>query len=146
MTVKTDYKSMAIFERPIEIDPKIGGKIYGMMFSPEQEQHYERRFGENGRISSYITFLLGVEKFLKGGGIIEDDFKTWRMTNDMCLTGYIAIAHLFRHLFKDEVKFNVLELDEPIQYEEGEVDDVEPRCIISQTLIDRYTKKCAEKQ
>ncbi len=127
---------LVIFDRPIQIEEKT---IYGIVYDKKAEQ----RNAENGNdISDYVSYLVGVENFLKHGGIISNDGNIWFHPNGIHELLYNhPLQRLLEVLMRDIVKIQVIEYDQPIEWNEDEVDDDSNPCfILNPALIDRYTK------
>ena len=128
--MKDFYNGIAVLERPISIDDE---KIYGLLF------HTDRKQNEDD-LSDYISYLVGVEQFLKNGGTISSDGDLWNLPDEsasyQCRNG---LNRLVAHLMKGVVGFQRLEVGAGIEYEECEVDDKDSVLVVSPTLIERYT-------
>lgn len=132
---KQNRTRMVIFSRPIQINENT---IYGMAYIKETEQ----RNRENGHdIEDYVAYLVGCELFLKGLGKISDDGRLWTYPDGIHEVLYNnSLQRLLGILLRDMVKIEVLEFDNPIEWNEGELDD-ESGLILDAALIDRYTKE-----
>ena len=138
---KNNMTGLVIFERPIQI---ANNSIYGIVYNKRTEQ----RNTENGNnLADYVSYLVGCEKFLKNGGTISDDGKLWSYPDGvhelMCNHSLFRLLEL---LMRDIVKIKTIEFDQPIEWNEGEVDeDGSPCLILDRALIERYTNEQAEK-
>ena len=138
---KNDMTGLVIFERPIQIAEK---NIYGIIYDTKAEQINT----ENGNdLSDFVSYLVGCERFLKNGGSISKDGKIWSYPDGvhelMCNHSLFRLLDL---LMRDIVKIKTIEFEQPIEWNEGEVDeDGSPCLILDSALIERYTIGQAEK-
>lgn len=138
---KHNMTGMAIFGRPIQIE---NNTIYGIVYDKKVEQ----RNKENGNdLSDYVSYMVGCERFLKNGGTISDDGRLWSYPDGVHeLLCNRSLYRLLEMLMRDIVRIKVLEFEQPIEWNEGEVDDESSPCFIIDTaLIERYTKLQVEK-
>lgn len=85
--------------------------IYGVLYNTSEDIT---------GIHDYMDYLVAVEQFEKNGG---------------------SISEITKHLIKGKVSVQTLEYDDYIEVLDGEIDDDDPRIILSETLIDRYVSR-----
>lgn len=127
---ENNYNGLAVLSVPITIGKK---KIYGVLYNSKTDSE---------TLSQYIDFLAGTEIFIWNGGTVSDDARVWNLPDDV--HSFLANQSLIRivsHLMKGVVQFKKIELDEPIEWKDNEVDFEENRLVISRDLIDRYENK-----
>ena len=138
---KNDMTGLVIFERPIQI---ANNSIYGIIYDKKTEQINTENVNY---LSDFVSYLVGCERFLKNGGLISKDGKIWYYPDGvhelMCNHSLFRLLDL---LMRDIVKIKTIEFDQPIEWNEGEVDeDGSPCLILDRALIERYTNEQAEK-
>ncbi len=138
---KRIYTGMVVFERPIQIEDNT---IYGIIYNKETEQR-NRKNGND--LADYVSYMVGVECFLKNGGSISDDGYTWTYPDGMHEVLYNhSLQRLLLLLMRDIVKIEIVEFDKPIEWNDGEIDnDIQPCFIIDTALIERYKTKEVDK-
>ena len=130
------FDALAVLDKPLEIE---GRHVYGVLYNIEQEKRF-KTCGK-GMIDEYIWFCKGVEQWQKNGGHIKDECCVWTLgDNKPKFTCDVALQYVVIQLMKGLVSISKYEFDHPLEWDESEVDDSEPRIVISQALIDRYTK------
>lgn len=127
---------IAVFDRPIMID---NSEIYGILYDKVDE---ETREEYNKNMSEYIAYMVGVETFTKNGGTVSKGVWTYPDGISSLSCNY-ALEHLLDTLFGGVVGFHIIEPEEAISWNDGEVDTEErgPCFILKHELIDRYTNK-----
>lgn len=135
---KNLMNGILVFDRSIKINDNT---IYGLVYNAEFKKSNTEDWNN---LSTYVAYLVGTEYFLKNGGSISDDGYLWTMPDKihtiMCNTSLHRILDV---LMKGVVDYKTFEFDDPIVWEEGEVDDdgETAHFIISPELINRYIKK-----
>ena len=135
-TSNTIYDALAVLSRPIKIDSE---QIYGLLYNIEEENQLNKLTACG--LEPYINFLVAIERWEKNGGCVTDNCESWNIPDwpntIKCDTPFQRVVC---HLMDGEVKIIRHEFDHPLEWDESEVDNLEPRLVISQSLIDRYTK------
>lgn len=134
MMDKQNFNAIAILDEPIELD----GTVYAFMYDKEFEKQYDGRPFKS--MSDYIAYHKGLSVWLAkmGPDSVSDDLDTFDYGNGVCLSGAKRFMyHVLTALFRGEAKYEVYEFDAPIHYELSEVDNEEPRAVVSRTLVDR---------
>ena len=127
-----NYNGMVVFDRAIHIN---GVDTLGILFNIEEERIH-RATEEDW--TGYIAYMVGVEQFIKNGGVISKDMTRWTMSDGFhSIHDNGGLLLIVSALMKGLVGFRRYEFDRPIAWQEGEIEDSE--FIIGQTLIDRYT-------
>lgn len=132
---KTAKNAVVSFERPIDVGE---GIIYGILIHAKNGQISPDTMED---ITDFIGYLVGVETFLKNGGNISAGV-VWTLPDKLHSFAY---NHLFERvlitLMKNQVGFQTMVVDTPIDYYEDEVDEEpgDPCFIIKMELIDRLT-------
>ena len=135
-TPNKNFDALAVLEKPLEIE---GRHVYGVLYNTEDDKRF-KTCGK-GMIDEYIYFCKGIEQWLKNGGHITDECMVWEMGNhNPKFTCDAALQYIVIQLMKGLVSISKYEFDHPLEWDENEVDDTVSRLVISQTLIDRYTK------
>ena len=128
-----NYNGMVVFDRAIHIN---GVDVLGILFNVEDERIH-RATEENW--TDYISYMVGVEQFIKNGGVISNDMTRWTMSDGFhSIHDNGGLLLIVSALMKGLVGFRRYEFDRPIEWQEGEIEDSE--FVVGQTLIDRYTR------
>ena len=131
---KQNFNAIAILDEPLVLD----GTVYAYMYDKETEKQYEGRLFKS--LDDYLAYHKGLCVWCSKNGLdsVSNDLDTFDYGNGVCLKGAKSfMVHVLVSLFRGDVKYEIYEFDEPIQYEEDEVDDKEPRAVVSPKLIER---------
>ena len=124
---------MVVFDRPIIIERNY---IYGLIYNKEVEYDV---YLSGGKSLDYLTYLIAVEQFLKNGGEISDDGGTWTFPGGQyTIKLNDAVKYIFRYTIPDTVGIRRIEFEEPIVWNEDEVDKEDNALIVNYDLIERY--------
>lgn len=135
------YNGLIVFERAIQIADR---QIYGIIFDKETEIMNTE---QGHTLEDYVAYMTGAEFFMKNGGTISKDGDMWYYPDGRYqIECNYPLRRLLMMLMKGLVKIRTLEFEEPIVWNEGEIDNEKNPCLItSPDLIERYTKTEAEK-
>lgn len=124
---------MVVFDRPLYVEDTT---VYGILYNSDNDNH--------SNMSDYIAYLVGCEYFEKNNGVISDGGDLWYLPDGVhAVSCNGSLFRLLGSLLKGIVGFHTFETNEPIEWNDGEVDDDRGgSCfILKPELIERYTAK-----
>ena len=141
-TQKSVMNAMAVLKKPIYIEENHENRmtIYGVMYNKDIE---ENNTNEGNPISVYLDYLGGISNLLNVAEFSETDDKEFYIIPKYGITISTPkheCAKLITIMAKGLVQYDTYEFEQPIEWNDGEVDSEDQHLIITPSLIDRYTK------
>lgn len=131
------FDGVVIFERPLAMKTSDGMReVYGFLFDQE---YVDSECKYRDTLETYATYLVGLEQFLKNGGIVSDDRRWWYHPDENYgIECKYELLMLISTIMKNILHYKIIKLDREIEYEEDEIDDV---LVVSKELIGRLAEQ-----
>ena len=131
------FDGVVIFERPLAMKTSDGMReVYGFLFNQE---YLDSESKYRNTLETYATYLVGLEQFLKNGGIVSDDRRWWYHPDENYrIECKLELFMLVSIITKNMLSYKIIRFDSGIEYEEDEIDDV---LVVSKELIERLAEQ-----
>ena len=130
------FDGAVVFERPLVLQTRNRMReVYGFLFNQEYVNS-ECKYRDT--LETYTTYLVGLELFLKNGGIVSGDGKWWYHPHEYYrIECKLELLMLVSIITKNMLPYKIIRLDREIEYEEDELDDI---LVVSKELMDRLAE------
>lgn len=128
-----NYNGLIVLTRPAQIGDR---RIYGVLYNTQEELELQNKYKRD--TLDYVSYMMGVERWVKNGGKVSDDGKTWFFPDGKQTGLNLGLKYVVQQLMKNTYEYERYEFDGPIEFDESQVDDVEPRLVLDKKVIDKY--------